>query len=751
METPSPYALIALETLAPSPTNPRKSFDEAALKELADTIRSQGVLAPIVVRLWPDDYPTPDGRADRPLYEIVAGERRYRASRLAELAEIPAMVRVLSTRQVLEIQLIENLQRRDVTELEEAEGYHLMMRDHGYTADQLAEKVGKSRAYIYGRLKLTALCEVVRERYRAGELDASRALLIARIPVPALQVEAAKAILDGWQPMSYRVAAQHIQNNYMLDLTKAPFPRDDTFPGVFADPCTTCPKRAGNAPELYPDTPADVCTDPRCYTDKKAAYVNVQAERAKEAGHKVIIGTAAKKIIPHGVYKADLGDHVALDHKSYYGDKETTARKAIKGQDVAIVMIEDARTGTLVPAVAKKDLNEALKANGVRVSTSSRDPRDLAKERARKDEQKFRRALFDAHHTATAADAEINDGNVLNEGDLALIARQFWARLGSEAQKIVARMYFPTAPAPRDTDSGWTADNADYLRGRAVTEMIDGLTKPALVTLLLDIALVGTLDVPTYIDDISTPIPLLAAVHRAGLDPEAIRAEAADAPKGKSAAQPTPTPPEAPRGGEGNPAEEAESLAALEPLEAKKWRPAIGDHCRVRDGAGTGIKGEREHGVIVTKIDEVDGRPYCTGKIAYPPVLKTNKRGRSEDHTPCIESFYALGELSPWATPAADQAVPAADALAPARAKQAAPAAGKTAAKPKKQAATAAKKPKEKAKSSGRASPAERKGKTIAAPTDDAPVTRCDRTVDMIDTAFPELKVPAEAGQEVAA
>lgn len=144
-QTLSPFAEIELQRLAPSPTNPRKTF--ADLDDLAASIREQGVMQPILVRLWPDDYPTPEGRDDRPAYEIVAGERRYRAAQLAGLDSIPALVRPLNTRQVLEAQIVENLQRRDVTELEEAEGYQLMMRDHGYTADQLAEKVGKSRSY----------------------------------------------------------------------------------------------------------------------------------------------------------------------------------------------------------------------------------------------------------------------------------------------------------------------------------------------------------------------------------------------------------------------------------------------------------------------------------------------------------------------------------------------------------------------------------------------------------------------------
>lgn len=536
-ENLNPFAEIALGMLAPSPTNPRKTF--ADLEDLAASIREQGVMQPILVRLWPDDYPTPEGRDDRPAYEIVAGERRYRAAQLAGLDSIPALVRPLNTRQVLEAQIVENLQRRDVTELEEAEGYQLMMRDHGYTADQLAEKVGKSRAYIYGRLKLTALCETVRERYRAGELDASRALLIARIPVPALQEEAAKAILEGWNgPMSYRNAARLIQERYTLDLNKAPFDRHSAFVWLAAGDCNACPKRTGNAPELYPDTPADVCTDPSCYATKKANHVTQQAERLREAGLTVITGESAKKLAPHGIYGANIGnDYVALDHKSYYGDKETTARKAIKGYDGwSTVMIEDVRVGALVPAVAKKDLDQALKASGIRVSASSRDPRELAKERARKNEQGYRRALFDQHHTAARTAINAAGKPTMNVADLALVARQFWATRGSEPCKRLARMYVPDAPERSKDDSEWQDD--DWRRLRHLSKMIDEFNEAQLILFLLDLALIGTLDVPTYTDDISTPPPLLAAAHRAGLDVKKIRASLEAKP-----AKPASTPP----------------------------------------------------------------------------------------------------------------------------------------------------------------------------------------------------------------
>lgn len=713
----SPYAEVALDALAPSPTNPRKTF--ADLEDLAASIREQGVMQPILTRLWPDHYPTPEGRDSRPLYEIVAGERRYRASLLAGLATIPALVRPLTTRQVLEAQIVENLQRRDVTELEEAEGYQLMMRDHGYSADDLADKVGKSRAYIYARLKLTALCLEARQFYRDGKLDASRALLIARIPVPALQVQAAKEIIrDGHfeGPMSARQAAAHIQNRYMLDLAKAPFGRDAHYVitieaglggkgplGLVT--CVECPKRTGNDPEAYPGIHPDVCTDPNCYADKRAAHLGQAAARAREGGHKVITGEAAKKIAPHGIYGSTAGNYVALDEKDYYGGLYQTARKAIRGHDVPIVMIEDHRKGTLVPMVAKQDLGEALKAAGIQPSKSNRNPRELALEKARKAEKQFRRALFDAHHAATRTqlNAAATPKPALSQDDLALIARQFFAARGSETSKILARMYVPDAPARGPGDPAHQDD--DYRRCRRLTEMIDEANAPQLMLLLLDLALVSTLDVPTYTDDIATPAPLVAAAKRAGLNVDRIRASMAGQPAAEKTA---PTPPQAAPAGE---------------CSAPKFE--AGQRVRIRPGAcwdnGTPINADDTPGTI----------QGAAGGDGYDVLFQNGAR---RHYLPAIALELATSEgasTPEQAAPAGDDPAQPPKATPSARAKQAAPARAVKPAKPTARAASAARNPKVKAKTSGRVAAAGGKGN----PADDPPPYRCPNTTDIFEGA----------------
>lgn len=273
------FGNIPIDAIRASKTNPRKRFDEAGIADLAKSIKEQGLGQPLLVR------PHPDGGD---LVEIVAGERRYRACKLAGLAQIPAIVRVMSDVDALQFQLVENLQREDVHPIEEAEGYDRLMKEHGFTADQCAEKVGKSKAYIYGRLKFGALIPDAKTAFYDGKLSASTALLIARIPVATLQAKATKEVTNGFnngELFSFRQAAKHIQQRYMLDLDEARFPIGDAKLLPIAGACSACPKRTGNAPDLFQDVSgADVCTDPDCFAAKGKALDARTMAYAKKKG-----------------------------------------------------------------------------------------------------------------------------------------------------------------------------------------------------------------------------------------------------------------------------------------------------------------------------------------------------------------------------------------------------------------------------------------------------------------------------------
>src|SRR5437660_4143990 len=166
---------IAITKIRESKTNPRRTFDEAKLAELAANIRQHGVLQPVLVR------PSPDSKGG--FFELVAGARRYRASKLAQRETIPATVRELTDTECLELQLIENLQRADVHELDEARGYAALMQlqPDTYTVETLAEKIGRSEKYVYARLRLLHLIEEAQQAFYIGKLTVAHAFDVARL------------------------------------------------------------------------------------------------------------------------------------------------------------------------------------------------------------------------------------------------------------------------------------------------------------------------------------------------------------------------------------------------------------------------------------------------------------------------------------------------------------------------------------------------------------------------------------------
>jgi ParB/RepB/Spo0J family partition protein len=354
---------IPLAQLTPSPLNHRKHFDAAKMEELTNNVRVQGVIVPIIAR--------PVGTG----FEIVAGERRYRAAKAAELETIPAIVRELSDAEALELQVIENNQRVDVHPLEEAEGYEALMacaRPGGapYTVDEVAAKVGKSKAYVYGRLKLLALTEAGRRAFYEEKIPASTALLVARIPVKALQEKCLAEILDNesWDGgMSFREAKEHVERRYMLRLKEAPFKIADESLAPKAGACTSCPKRTGNAPELFADiASADVCTDPDCFESKVKAHTKALIEKAKASGKPVISGSAAKKIWRWE--HSEPSGYVQLDSRCFDDPKGRNWRQVL-GKEAAAehtLLERPSKPGTFVQVVAAEVAIRIARENGIK-------------------------------------------------------------------------------------------------------------------------------------------------------------------------------------------------------------------------------------------------------------------------------------------------------------------------------------------------------------------------------------------------
>ena len=174
---------LPLREIEPNRAQPRKQFDDSALAELADSIAQHGVLQPLLVR------PLMSGG-----YQIVAGERRWRAARMAGLAEVPAVVRELSDQEVMQLALIENLQREDLTAMEEAEGYQALMDSYGLTQEEIARIVGKSRPAVGNALRLLNLPPAVRDLLEQGALSAGHARTLLSLPNPEQMEQMAELV-----------------------------------------------------------------------------------------------------------------------------------------------------------------------------------------------------------------------------------------------------------------------------------------------------------------------------------------------------------------------------------------------------------------------------------------------------------------------------------------------------------------------------------------------------------------------------
>ena len=189
-----PSKTMPVEFLRPGRFQTRRSFDEEEIDGLAASIGRQGVLQPVLVRRHPV---TPNA------YEIIAGERRWRAAQRARLHEIPVIVRELSDRDALEIALVENLQRQDLTALEEAEGLRRLMSEFDHTQDDLAQAVGRSRSYVANMLRLLTLPEPVKEMLQSGALTAghARAFINAQDPASRARPTGSRAFIHAQDPV----------------------------------------------------------------------------------------------------------------------------------------------------------------------------------------------------------------------------------------------------------------------------------------------------------------------------------------------------------------------------------------------------------------------------------------------------------------------------------------------------------------------------------------------------------------------
>ncbi len=281
------YRSIPLESLETSPTNPRRKIDEKTIESLAASIGNQGILEPLIARKAGEKY------------EIVCGERRYRAARVAGLTELPCLVRELTDEQVLDIQIHENLHREDVHPMDEAYGYQFLKERLGCETKELALRVGKPEGYVLNRLKLNQLIDEARKDVEKNFLPLTYALEIAKYTPDIQKIIYAEVYrkegkykgdryvqspIKG-ETVPFRSFLEWINTNVHHLLSRAAFDPKATNLRVDGLACTSCPERTGAIVSLFEPNQIgkkDACLDPSCYKQKTQTHVEVRRQELAE-------------------------------------------------------------------------------------------------------------------------------------------------------------------------------------------------------------------------------------------------------------------------------------------------------------------------------------------------------------------------------------------------------------------------------------------------------------------------------------
>jgi ParB/RepB/Spo0J family partition protein len=355
------YITVPTDSIVVGSFNPRHTFDVARMQELTDSVRAKGVLEPLLVRL----LAKPKGKAK---YELIAGERRWRAAQRAKRASVPVGVGDFSDQEALEIAVIENEQRTDVAALEKAEGYQRLMQQYGYSAKTLAERIHKSEAEIHATVKLLRVPELVKPYLNDGTLSKSHGEIIARIPNEEGRVKLARQILYSGGGNTVNVAsvreAKRYADSYTRELSKATFDTtvENLVEGVCA--CTVCPFKSGNNRIEFGDGRADICNNVPCFIQKtEAGRARMLAALSEKKGAIPLPQDDIKKYLPYG-YLSGNTPYVELSSQCYQDKKYRSHRQLVGkelGKSVKLFVAVKERDSSIVELALRSEVNEVLK------------------------------------------------------------------------------------------------------------------------------------------------------------------------------------------------------------------------------------------------------------------------------------------------------------------------------------------------------------------------------------------------------
>lgn len=400
---------IPLASIVPSATNPRRNFSAEALDELGASIQAQGITVPLIVRpldtliepgksgskegwfvlarslMRPNKgyagptlfFPTEaEAKQNAPMYELIDGERRYRAAKSVSLAKAPCVVKPLTDDQVQKVQLLSFL-REDISDLEAAEGYQRLIDSKAYTPDTLAKELGIGRATIFERLKLVKLTAAPRKALQAGEIPAATAALIAGVP-NHLQEELTKQVLAGdfrSRPLSFRATKELIEEDYRVNLKGARFKLDDATLDPKAGACAVCPKKQNPG----------ICTDVACYRRK----LDLQWNR--------LVNDESAVILMPQLYAKKRYDYVKAGDACWEDGKDRPYGDLAKLANVPPSLTRDDQ-GDILEVFERESLTAALVKAGVlkkQVSAnSSWEKKQREESKQRKEQREILRAVF---------------------------------------------------------------------------------------------------------------------------------------------------------------------------------------------------------------------------------------------------------------------------------------------------------------------------------------------------------------------
>lgn len=370
--TPHPpdgeYLRVSPDEIFVGNINPRKTFNEEKLAELTESVRAKGVLEPLLVR--PRQQTKGKGR-----FELVAGERRWRAATRAKVNTVPVISYPYTDQEALEIAVVENEQREDVALLEKAEGYMRLMKEFNFSAEALAARINKSEAHVHATVKLLALPEIARNALNEGHISKSHAELIARVPNAEGRERLAKRILYGHENQRVNVkqpkldvcsvrTAKTFAESFTKELSKAQFDTTDATLNPEMGACTNCPYKSGNNRKDFPDGRADVCNQPACFDIKtQVAQERKLAALQSSKGAELVPADDLKKYMSYG-YVSGSSPYLELKDTCYQDKKYRSYRQLVGkelGKSVKLFIAMKERDGSVLEVALKSEVNAVLK------------------------------------------------------------------------------------------------------------------------------------------------------------------------------------------------------------------------------------------------------------------------------------------------------------------------------------------------------------------------------------------------------